>query len=102
MPTIARWPGRIAPGTHSDHISAFWDVLPTAAELAGTSDLPDGIDGISFVPTLLDEPDRQKKHDYLYWEFYERWGRRAALFGDDIKAVQLDVATAQDGPVEIW
>ena len=102
VPTVARWPGRIAPGTRSDHISAFWDFLPTAAELAGVSDLPDGIDGISFLPTLLGEPDRQKTHDYLYWEFYEQNGKRAALFGDDIKAVQLNVAITPDGPVEIY
>jgi len=102
VPTIARWPGRIAPGSRSDHVSAFWDFLPTAAELAGVSDLPDGIDGFSFAPTLLGEPDRQEKHDYLYWEFYEQNGKRAALFGDDIKAVQLNLAFTLDGPVEIY
>ncbi|MCH8528645.1 MAG: arylsulfatase [Kiritimatiellae bacterium] len=102
VPMIARWPGRIAPGSRSDHVSAFWDFLPTAGELAGVSGLPDDIDGISYLPTLLGKPEEQKKHDYLYWEFYEQGGKRAALFGDDIKAVQLDVATAQDGPVEIY
>ncbi|HYW80367.1 MAG TPA: sulfatase-like hydrolase/transferase, partial [Thermoguttaceae bacterium] len=68
VPMIARWPGKIAPGTTTDLISAFWDFLPTACELAGI-DAPRGIDGISYLPTLLGENTRQKKHDYLYWEY---------------------------------
>ncbi len=71
-PMIARWPGRIKPGSETDHISAHWDVLPTAAELAGV-DVPAGIDGISFLPTLLGQ-GKQKKHDYLYWETGARSG----------------------------
>lgn len=70
VPAIARWPGMIKPGSVSDHIWAFWDFLPTAAEVAGIDDksLP-SIDGISFRSTLLGKPDRQVKHDYLYWEY---------------------------------
>src|SRR5581483_9872022 len=34
-PMIARWPGRIAPGTVSDQVWAFWDLLPTMAALTG-------------------------------------------------------------------
>lgn len=29
VPLIARWKGHIQPGATTDHISAFWDVLPT-------------------------------------------------------------------------
>ena len=68
VPTIARWPGRIQPGTTSDHIWAFWDFLPTAAEVAGLAP-PANIDGISILPTLLGQPADQKRHDFLYWEF---------------------------------
>ncbi|WP_197528641.1 arylsulfatase [Aeoliella mucimassa] len=50
VPTVAWWPGTIAPVSKSDHMSAFWDFLPTACELAGV-DSPDDIDGISFAPT---------------------------------------------------
>jgi len=67
VPYIARWPGRIKAGTKSDHISAFWDFLPTCCELIGVEP-PPGIDGISMLPTLLGQPQRQKKHEYLYWE----------------------------------
>src|SRR5690606_26140408 len=35
VPAMVRWPGHIAPGQTSDHIWAFWDLMPTAAALAG-------------------------------------------------------------------
>ncbi|MCB1089609.1 MAG: sulfatase-like hydrolase/transferase, partial [Verrucomicrobiae bacterium] len=66
VPLIARWPGNIAPGTESDHPSAFWDYLPTACEVAGVEP-PPGIDGVSYLPTLLGKPKEQKTHEYLYW-----------------------------------
>lgn len=66
-PMVARWPGKIRPGTVTDHISAFYDFLPTASQLTGQQP-PDWTDGISFLPTLLGREDKQKKHDYLYWE----------------------------------
>ena len=54
IPLVVRWPGHIAANSTSDHISAFWDVLPTAAELVGVKP-PSDIDGISFVPMLVGE-----------------------------------------------
>ena len=33
VPLIARWPGKIRPGTTSDLPVAFWDILPTLAEV---------------------------------------------------------------------
>ncbi|WP_425236891.1 arylsulfatase [Ulvibacterium sp.] len=70
VPLIAQWPGKIAPNTVSDLPSAFWDMLPTYADLIGYS-LDIKTDGISFLPTLLGRSDTQKKHNYLYWEFAE-------------------------------
>lgn len=87
VPLIARWPGRIAAGSGCNHISAFWDMLPTFAELAGI-EAPDGLDGISMVPSLLGRPDEQRSHDYLYWEFHERGGDQAVRMGD-WKAIRL-------------
>jgi arylsulfatase A len=66
-PFVAFWEGKIKPGTKSDHISAFWDFLPTCAEIVNVKN-PEGIDGISFLPTLLGKPANQKEHEYLYWE----------------------------------
>ncbi|HJN07347.1 MAG TPA: arylsulfatase [Pirellulaceae bacterium] len=65
VPMIARWPGKIEAGTSSTHPSAFQDFLPTACELAG-AEAPSGIDGISYLPTLLGKADMQARHEYLY------------------------------------
>ena len=79
VPMIAQWPGKIKPGTESEHISAFYDVLPTLCELAGV-DEPEDIDGISFLPELLAK-ENQRKHDFLYWEFTEYGGQQAVRMG---------------------
>jgi len=100
VPMVARWPGKIKPASITDHISAFWDFLPTAAELAGAQ-VPSEIDGISMVPTLLGKPRRQKKHDFLYWEFHERGGKQAVRMGD-WKAVRLSVHRDPNGPLELY
>lgn len=85
-PFLAYWPGTIAAGSTSDHISAFWDLLPTLADLADAP-IPEGTDGISMVPTLLGK-GRQRKHDYLYWEFHEGNSKQAVRMGK-WKAIQL-------------
>jgi arylsulfatase A-like enzyme len=77
VPMIARWPGKIKPGSETDHISAFWDVLPTITDIVGCES-PDDVDGISFLPTLLGEKKEQKKHEYLYWEYA---GKQAVRMG---------------------
>lgn len=98
-PLLVRLPGQIKAGTTSDHISAHWDLFPTVCEMAGVKP-PAGLDGISFVPTLVGKD--QPKHDYLYWEFHERGGKRAARIGN-WKAVQNNVnAKGPDAPVEIY
>jgi len=89
VPMLARWPGHIVPGTVTDHISAFWDVFPTLCDLAGT-DAPAGLDGLSFLPTLLGRPGDQKPHEYLYWEFHEQGGKRAVRMGK-WKAIQRNL-----------
>jgi len=65
-PLVARWPGAIAPGAVSRHVSSFQDMMPTFAELAGAS-LEKPTDGISMVPALLGRGE-QREHAYLYWE----------------------------------
>lgn len=66
-------------GSVSNHISAFWDVMPTFAEIAGV-ETPKASNGISFFPTLLDK-QQQKEHEHLYWEFPVRNGRKAVRKG---------------------
>ncbi|GEP97510.1 arylsulfatase [Chitinophaga cymbidii] len=98
-PMIVSWPGHIRPGATSEHVGAFWDFMPTFAELAGVA-APSQTDGISFLPALTGK-GTQRQHDYLYWEFHEKGGRRAVRMGN-WKAVQLDVIAQPDGPVELY
>lgn len=98
-PMLARWPGKIAPGTVTGHISAHWDILPTVCELAG-AEIPGEIDGISMAATLLGEKE-QEEHEYLYWEFYEQGGKKAARWGD-WKAVQTGINKNPKAPIEIY
>jgi arylsulfatase A-like enzyme len=86
VPMIVRWPGRVKPAA-SDKVWAFWDFLPTAAEIAGGK-CPDGLDGISVLPAILGQP--WKGHEYLYWEFYEGGFQQAVRMGD-WKAVRKGV-----------
>lgn len=99
VPLLARWPGTIEAGGVTDLPSAHWDLLPTFCELAG-AEIPDGIDGVSLVPTLTGKGE-QTEHEYLYWEFYERGGRKAARWGQ-WKAVQLNVSKDLNAPIEIY
>ncbi|WP_268034055.1 arylsulfatase [Algoriphagus sp. PAP.12] len=96
---VVKWPGKIKPGSTTDHISAFWDVLPTFAEIIDFQNLPQ-IDGVSFLPTLLGEKE-QKEHDYLYWEFVEQGGKQGIRKGD-WKAVKLDVKKNENSPIELY
>lgn len=98
-PMIVKWPGMVKPGSKSDHISAFWDVMPTFADIAGVS-IPQNIDGISFLPTLTGE-GKQAQHDYLFWEFHEKGGKMAVRMGD-WKAVKLDINTDPQGKTELY
>ena len=79
-PFIARWPGRIQPGTTSDLLTTFMDFLPTAADLAGVP-APKGIDGISILPTLLGQK-QSAQHDSLYFEIYEPYFQQSVRMGD--------------------
>jgi hypothetical protein len=97
VPMIARWPGHVAAGNTSDHISAFWDFPATACEVAGIP-FPTR-DGISYLPTLTGQA--QDEHAYLYWEFGEQGGKLAVRFGK-WKAVKLNVRRNPNSPWEIY
>lgn len=88
VPFIARWPGRIAPGTTSDLVSAQYDLMATLAELTGQG-MPAKSDGISFLPELLGKGE-QKKHRYLYFEYPEKNGQLAIRMGN-WKAVKTNL-----------
>ena len=79
VPMIASWPGKIKYGSKTDHISAFQDIMPTLADIANF-DTPNDADGISFYNTLTAN-NKQKSHEYLYWEFPEYGGQVAVRMG---------------------
>ncbi|MFB6341005.1 arylsulfatase [Saccharicrinis sp. FJH62] len=91
-PMIAVWKDHINAGSETDHISAFWDVMPTVCDMIG-AEAPMDIDGISFLPTMLGKP--QKEHDYLYWEFHEQGGKQAVLI-DNWKGIKFGMQENPD------
>ena len=92
IPFIAKWPAKMKGGQTTEHVSAFWDFLATACELAEVDSCP-ATDGISYVPTLVGDEKMQRKHEYLYWEFNERKGPIQAVRMGNWKMVKyLDKA----------
>jgi hypothetical protein len=99
VPMIARWPRRIAPKSTADHVAALWDVLPTLAEIVDAPP-PDGVDGISFVPTLLNQAS-QSEHRYLYWEYRSGGGSQAVRMGR-WKGLRRNLNRQGDTPIELY
>jgi uncharacterized sulfatase len=97
VPGIAWWPGKIAPGSISQHPAYFGDFMATAAEISGGK-APGNIQSISFLPTLMGNEKQQQKHEYLYWEFYEQGSKQSVQF-DKWKAIRKPMLT---GPVELY
>ncbi|NQZ58520.1 MAG: arylsulfatase [Lentisphaeraceae bacterium] len=98
VPMIAWWPGKIKAASVSKHVSAFWDFMPTALDLAGYKKKV-RTDGISYLPVMLGE--KQKKHDYLYWEFYGADGKQAVLWGE-WKAVRVGMHEKKDPKFQLF
>ena len=88
-PFLVSWPRHISGHRKTTHISAFWDFLPTVCDIAGVT-VPDDVDGISYLPTLLGKEHEQKRHEYIYFEFYEGGGKQSIL-KDNWKLVRLNV-----------
>jgi arylsulfatase A-like enzyme len=95
VPFLARWTGRIEPGS-SDQVFASWDLLPTFAELIGRP-APKGIDGISVLPALMGTGPAPSPDRHFYWEFHER-GFQQAVRWRNWKAVR----DGERGPVELY
>ncbi|HYK89870.1 MAG TPA: arylsulfatase [Acidobacteriota bacterium] len=98
-PFIARWTGRIKAGATSPLAGAFWDMLPTLCDIAGTT-APTDIDGVSITPTLLGRAG-QKVHEYLYWEYYGGGFAQAVRFGN-WKSIRNNVRKAPESRPELY
>ena len=97
-PMFAYWPGKVPGGVVSDHISAFWDMLPTLSDMTGVP-IKGKTDGISMLPVLLGDANNQQKHKYLYWELYEsnkpncaiRFGKWKGIVNDRRKGLNIEL-----------
>jgi len=98
VPMIVSYPGKISPGSKSELPWYFADVLPTLGALSG-SQIPDSIDGISVLPTLMGAEQNPGPRP-LYWEFYEMQGWRAVRFGP-WKAIQQNMHHQTPADIEL-
>ncbi len=101
VPTIARWPGKIKADSTSDHISAFWDWLPTFCEVAAAK-VPKNTDGISLLAAMKGE--KQKTHEFLYWEFPSYGVQQAVRMGNwkGIRQKMSKAKTSADLKTELY
>jgi arylsulfatase A-like enzyme len=67
IPFIARWPGRIAPGTTSDYTLNLTDLFATTADILG-QELPRNAaeDSISLLPVLLGNEIPQGRREAVF------------------------------------
>jgi arylsulfatase A-like enzyme len=97
VPMIVRWPGKIRAGAVSAYPWAFWDVLPTLADLAGVRGIPRNVDGTSVAPTLLGKTQSAERP--LYWEsFGDGGGFHQAVRIGRWKGVRHGI----DAPLELY
>ncbi len=98
-PFIAYMPNTIPAGVKNNDISAFWDIMPTFAELID-AECPAESDGISILPAIMGKK-QEAHHDYLYWEFHEQGGKKAVRKGD-WKLIELQVKNPNKSYYELY
>lgn len=98
-PMIISWPSVITSGRETSHISTFWDFLPTICDIT-EAPVPDGIDGISYLPTINGK-GKQKEHSHLYYEFYEQNGKQAVI-KNGWKLVRLNMSDPDNLVEELY
>ena len=102
VPMIVRWRGQIKENSESDLPWYFADVMPTLADLTGTSQcVPADTDGISVLPAILGEETvgrQQQTHEFMYWELGSGRRIRKGVRMGDWKAVQMD----PQKPIELF
>lgn len=81
-PMIVRWPGTVQPGTRCNDYLIIEDFYPSILEMAGIDDydVPQEIDGISFVP-LLKQTKNPSQGRSLYWNCPNIWGEKGPGIG---------------------
>ena len=94
VPAAARWPGHIQPGSATPRQALSMDIFPTVLAAAGAA-IPTNIDGASFLPTLLGQPQPETPRDL----YYVRREGGPMYGGKTIEALQRgDWKLLQDSP----
>jgi arylsulfatase A-like enzyme len=108
VPFLARWPGRIHPGSRSDAAAVTMDIFPTVLE-AGGAKAAAGIDGISLLPLLTGHVGILPERDlYFVRRDGDRYGGKTieALIRNEWKLLQnmpftpLELYNLKDDPLE--
>jgi arylsulfatase len=100
VPMIARWPGRIRPGSVSDHPAVHYDMLATLANVVGIQ-RPSETDGVSLLPVLLSTPAGQEQREHLFWDFAGYGGQIAVRMGR-WKGIKQGLVKNPDAPLELY
>lgn len=100
VPFIVKWPNVTPAGSTSDKISAFWDIMPTLADITGAA-LPEGIDGASIASTLKGDNSSIEEGKPLYWEYHAFGGMQAVRKGK-WKGVRLEIRKQDNAPVQLF
>ncbi|MFI3280882.1 MAG: arylsulfatase [Rikenellaceae bacterium] len=98
VPMIASWSGVIPAGVKSEVMSAFWDFMPTFAELIDSQSTIE-TDGVSILPALLGQ--ECSGQETLYWEFHEQGGKQAVRKGD-WKLIRLNARNREQSYYELY
>ena len=94
-PFLVRWLDTTKAGSVSEEVCAFWDLLPTFAEIGGVK-APAGLDGMSVVAAI--KGGKLPSRPYLYWEFHENGFSQAVRMGN-WKGVRLKTRHA---PIQLY
>ena len=99
-PFIINWPDVIKTKRTTDHITTFWDFLPTVAEIVGAAPIKD-TDGISYLSLLTEKGPKPQNHEYIYYEFYEQGGKQSIL-KDGWKLIRLNMSKPEKLKEELY
>lgn len=89
VPFIVRWPGKIKSGTVSEERIYTYDFLPTFAEAAGIDTLPENLDGISFLATLLEQAPLAERPHYWHYPHYHQGMPGSSILDGDYKLIEF-------------
>jgi arylsulfatase A len=100
VPAVARWPGKIEPGSVTHLPAVQYDLMATLADVAGAAPAAD-TDGVSILPTLEGKPGEQTKHEHLFWDFAGYGGQLAVRMGK-WKGIKTGLRKNPDAPLELY